>query len=270
MCGFVSIEKLVFRFGALILLAGVCLAQNQQSSASYRLEITVTDETGIAVSSARVLLGTASQTNLMHCETDFAGHCTFIGLSKGTFQLRVEKQGFYTSVPVSVLPEVTTAVDVALSHVREVRSVVNVNESPPAIDPAQVSSKEQISGLDIIDIPYPATHDYRNVLNFIPGVVQDSAGQPHLAGAQTYQTLTLLDGFNVTQPANGLLLVRVSTDAFRSVEVESSREPAEYVKVQAASRASRPDRCEVEIFPGSSVEAQLSSGLDDIVRAPKV
>jgi hypothetical protein len=40
-------------------------------------------------------------------------------------------------------------------------------------------------------------------LNFIPGVVQDSSGQPHVAGAQTYQTLTLLDGFNVTQPANG-------------------------------------------------------------------
>ena len=68
------------------------------------------------------------------------------------------------------------------------------------------------------------------MLNFIPGVVQDSSGQPHVAGAQTYQTLTLLDGFNVTQPANGLLLVRVSTDAFRSIEVEPSREPAEYGK----------------------------------------
>ena len=230
MCGFVSIEKLVFRFGALMLLAGSCLAQTQPPSASYKLDITVTDETGVAVTSARVLLSTASQTNLMHCETDFAGHCTFIGLTKGTFQLRVEKQGFYKSVPVSVLPEVTTAVDVALSHVQEIRSVVNVNESPPAIDPAQVSSKEQIFGLDIINIPYPGTHDYRNVLNFIPGVVQDSSGQPHVAGAQTYQTLTLLDGFNVTQPANGLLLVRVSTDAFRSVEVEPSREPAEYGK----------------------------------------
>jgi outer membrane receptor protein involved in Fe transport len=108
--------------------------------------------------------------------------------------------------------------------------VVNVSESPSAIDPAQVSSKEQVSGIDIIDIPYPATHDYRNVLNFIPGVVQDSSGQPHVAGAQTYQTVTLLDGFNVTQPANGLLLVRVSTDGFRSIEVEPSREPAEYGK----------------------------------------
>jgi hypothetical protein len=170
--GFVSIEKLIFRFGALMLLARPCLAQTQPPpNATYKLEITVTDETGVAVGSARAMLGTASQTNPLHCETDSAGHCTFLSLPKGTFQLRVEKQGFYAAVLPSVQPEVTAAVGVTLSRVQEVRSVINVNESPSPIDPAQVSSKEQISGLDIIDIPYPATHDYRNVLNFIPGVV---------------------------------------------------------------------------------------------------
>ncbi len=77
---------------------------------------------------------------------------------------------------------------------------------------------------------YPGTHDFRNALNFIPGVVQDQTGQPHIAGGQTYQTLTLLDGFDVTQPANGQLILRVSTDAFRSIQVEPSREPAEVGK----------------------------------------
>ncbi len=224
-------EKLALRVGVLTLLAP-CLAQTHPAlpNASHKLEITVTDENGVAVRSALVLLIAAPQANALHCETDFAGHCTFTGLAAATFQLRVEKQGFYAAVLPSVQPEVTAAVDVTLSHLEEVRSVVNVNESPPAIDAAQVSSKEQISGLEVIDIPYPATHDYRNVVNFIPGVVQDTSGQPHVAGAQTYQTLTLLDGFNVTQPANGLLLVRVSTDAFRSIEAEPSREPAEYGK----------------------------------------
>jgi hypothetical protein len=116
---------------------------------------------------------------------------------------------------------------VSISHQQEVREIMDVHESPPAIDPAQVSAQETISGLDIINIVYSGTHDFRNVLNFIPGVVQDQYGQPHIAGAQTYQTLTLLDGFNVTQPANGQLLIRVSTDAFRSIQVEPSREPAE-------------------------------------------
>jgi hypothetical protein len=226
------LEKLALQIGALALLVSPCLAQTHPapSTTSHKLEITVIDENGTAVRSAIVLLSNASQTNPLRCETDFAGHCTFTGLPTTTFQLRVEKQGFYTSVLPSVQPQTTVAVDVTLSHLQEVRSVVNVSESPSPIDPAQVSSKEQITGLDIIDIPYPATHDYRNVLNFIPGVVQDASGQPHVAGAQTYQTLTLLDGFNITQPANGLLLARVSTDGFRSIEVEPSREPAEYGK----------------------------------------
>ena len=103
-------------------------------------------------------------------------------------------------------------------------------ESPPAIDPQQVASTEQLTGLDVLNIPYPATHDYRNVLNFIPRVVQDPFGQPHIAGAETYQTLTLFDGFNVTQPANGLLLLRVSTDAIRLINAEDSRVSAEYGK----------------------------------------
>lgn len=226
-----------------------CLGHAQTHTAlpqgARKLEITVADENGVAVRSAHVILtvapptqpsagnpssGSPSPGSPWSCETDFAGRCSLNGLPTGSFQLRVEKQGYYAAMMPAIRPEDTAAVDVTLSHLEEVRSVVNVNESSPAIDPAQISSKEQLSGLDIIDVPYAATHDYRNVINFIPGVVQDASGQPHVAGADTYQTLTLLDGFNVTQPANGLLLVRVSTDAFRSIEVEPSREPAEYGK----------------------------------------
>ena len=226
------IRKLVLQIGVLTSVASPCLAQTHPAlpSATHKLEITVSDENGIAVRSAAVVISTASQTKALRCETDFAGHCVFSNLPVATFQLRVEKQGFYAAVLPSVQPQIAAAIDVTLSHLQELKSVVNVKESPSPIDPAQVSSKEEITGIDVIDIPYPATNDYRNVLNFIPGVVQDASGQPHIAGAQTYQTLTLLDGFNVSQPANGLLLARVSTDAFRSIEVEPSREPAEYGK----------------------------------------
>src|SRR5579863_833244 len=231
MRGFALIETLVRRFGALMLLVCHCIAQtNPTNNASRTLEVTVADENGVAVGTALVLLTAAQPPATLRCATNFAGHCFFTGLPAASVQLRVEKQGFYATVLPSVQLQATAAIDVTLSHLQEVRSVVNVNEPSLSIDPAQVSSKEQLSGLDIIDLPYPATHDYRNVLNFIPGVVQDTSGQPHVAGAETYQTLTLLDGFNVTQPANGLLLIRVSTDAFRSITVEPSREPAEFGK----------------------------------------
>ena len=188
--------------------------------------IAVADENGVAVAAARVSLESATPP-VVHCQTDFSGRCRFPSIASGAYRLRVEKQGFYATVEENVEIAPGSSIEVTISHQQEVREVVNVVESPPAIDPAQVAAQETISGLDVIDIVYPATNDYRNALNYIPGVVQDQSGQPHVAGAETYQTVTLLDGFNVTQPANGQLLVRVSTDAFRSIQVEPAREPAE-------------------------------------------
>ena len=207
----------------LLTLALVCTAAAQSATTST---ITVTDENGVAVPSARIFLQSPTLA-VLHCQTDFSGRCPLPSLPSGTYQLRVEKEGFYALEEPGAQITPGSSIEVSISHQQEVREIMDVHESPPAIDPAQVSAQETISGLDIINIVYSGTHDFRNVLNFIPGVVQDQYGQPHIAGAQTYQTLTLLDGFNVTQPANGQLLIRVSTDAFRSIQVEPSREPAE-------------------------------------------
>ncbi len=230
-----------------IFLICVCLAQTSPkppgSTPSQNIVLTVADENGVAVPSALVFLQASPQAVALRCVTDFAGHCEFSSLSAATYQLRVEKQGFYsvmlpaiqtgaaanldTNVDTNV--EVTN-IDVTLPHQQEVREVVDVVESPPAIDPAQVSDQEQLTGVDIINLPYPTTRDYRNALNFIPGVVNDVYGQPHIAGSETYQTLTLLDGFNVTQPATGQLLMRVSPDSLRLLDVEPTRNSAEYGK----------------------------------------
>jgi len=216
-----------------ICLVHVCLAQTSTeppgSTPSQNLLVTVTDENAVAVPSALVFLQASPQAVALRCITDFAGHCEFSNLSAPSYQLRVEKQGFYAVIFATVQTGAAN-IDVTLSHQQEVREVVDVVESPPAIDPAQIAAQQTLSGLDVLNIPYPATHDYRNVLNFIPGVVQDVSGQPHVAGAETYQTVTVLDGFNITQPANGQLLARISTDAFRSIQVEPAREPAEFGK----------------------------------------
>jgi TonB-dependent receptor-like protein len=202
----------------------IALAQFLHSQSPQRaLEIAVLDENSVPVPAARVLL--QGQAQSMRCVTDLVGRCHFTNLSLSAWQLRVEKEGFY----VFALPAVQTSgtLEVILTRQKEVREAVDVVESSPAIDPSQVSSQEQLSGLDIINIPYPNTRDYRYALNFIPGIVLDPSAQPHLAGGETHQTLVLLDGFNVTQPANGQLLVRVSTDALRTVNVETSRLPAQ-------------------------------------------
>ncbi|MGB8012716.1 MAG: carboxypeptidase regulatory-like domain-containing protein [Terriglobales bacterium] len=204
-------------------------ASVDRNAASQKLVVTVTDENGVLVESARVQLQAPPDVPL-RCETDFAGHCEFISLSEGTYELRVEKTGYYALVRPDLQASATANLDVTLLHQQEAREVVNVVESPLAIDPAQVSTKEEFTGAEIVDIPYPGTHDYRNVLSFMPGITPDAFGQAHVAGAETYQTLVLLDGFNVTQPTNGALAVRTSVESFRSIEVTPGREPAEFGK----------------------------------------
>ena len=204
-----------------VVAANHAAGQGAPSSAT----IAVTDENGVAVSGARVLAESAGSE--LHCQTDFAGRCALAGIAVGMYSLHVEKEGFYAAAQANVAMAPGATVEVAIAHQKEFREVVDVKESPPAIDPAQIAAKEEISGLDVINIVYPSTNDYRNAINFIPGVVLDQGGQPHVAGAETYQTVTLLDGFNVTQPSSGQLVARVSTDAFRSIQIEPSREPAE-------------------------------------------
>lgn len=217
----------------LITLVLICTAAAQSTSAPT---ITVVDDTGVAIRDARISIQSPSQP-ILRCLTDFNGRCEFPLLPPGQYQIHVEREGFYALDQPNVQIARGSPVEVALARQQEVRETVDVHESTPAIDPAQVSSQETLSGLDVINMVYPGTHDFRNALNFIPGVVLDQTGQPHIAGAEAYQTLTLLDGFNVTQPANGQLVVRVSTDAFRSIHVEPSRVPAEAGKGPAGMLA---------------------------------
>jgi len=190
----------------------------------------VNDENGVAVATARVLLQGPPSASPLRCETDFAGRCEFTGLPSGAYALSVEKIGFYALSLPNLQVGASPNVDVVLYHQQEMREVVNVQEAPLEIDPAQISAKEQLTGAELINVPYSGSHDYRNALTYIPGSTPDAFGQFHLAGAETYQILTLFDGFNVTDPATGQLQLRTNADSFRSIEVQPSREPAEYGK----------------------------------------
>jgi hypothetical protein len=190
----------------------------------------VIDENGAAVQAAHVTIEKIEGKTTFKCETGYAGKCEISDVVIGLYRGRVEKEGFYA---VS-LPQLDTgkseAVEVVLNHVQELADVVDVVESPPAIDPEKTSNQEKLGTSEIVNLPYPSTRDFRNLLPLIPGVLQDAAGQVHLGGSASYQIQDQLDGFNITQPATGLLDARVSVDAIRSLQVETSRYSAEYGK----------------------------------------
>lgn len=210
----------MFRRVLLVIVLSACCALAQ----TRPLVINVVDENGLHVADVQVQLRGATT---FACTTSAAGRCV-IPAPSGSYELTASRPGFYEVVVHNVEPQTTPLLQVTLTHTQEVKESLEVRASPPAIDAQQVAQTNTLGSAEIINVPFPVTRDIRYALPFIPGVVRDRSGQIHVSGADTYQTLTLLDGFDVADPATGLLNTRFSTDAIRAIDVESSRYSARY------------------------------------------
>ena len=222
-----EIRKIV----ALILLCGAHagVAQTGQPEAATdarAVALTVVDENGLAVSGAQVTIQEPGRPPLRRV-TDYAGRCDWIPQQATPYIVLVEKPGFYRSTATGVDAGVRS-MRIVLAHEQVVREEVNVTASTQGIDPEQISDRSTMNTAEIVNIPYPTNRDIRNLLRLTPGVVADPSGQVHLAGGSTYMTLYMLDGFDIRSPIDGTLDLRVSTDAVRSLDIESTRYPVEF------------------------------------------
>ena len=190
--------------------------------------LTVSDENGLAVSSAQVTVSEPGRHDVQF-QTDYAGRCSYPLHQDAPYQLRVEKPNFY-QVTKSSMDVHLNEVSVVLVHVQVIQQEVNVEASTVGIDPEQTSLKSTMNTPEIVNIPYPTSRDIRNLLPFNPGIVQDASGQVHVAGSETYATLDLLDGFDIRSPVSGQLAMRVSADAVRSIDTEITRYPVSFGK----------------------------------------
>jgi hypothetical protein len=194
----------------------------------------VVDENGVIVSGAKVTLSGPEAPSPVFATTDEAGRFLLAPLPPGIYELRVEKPGFYAYLSHSFeLGQQPGPIEVVLNHQREFGETVNVVYSAPVIDPQQVSAESTLHAEEIVEMPYPATHDFRSALPLLPGVVKDNLGLVHLNGGAENQAYYSLDGFNIGNPVSGALQNRVSIDSLRKVTVESSRYSAEFGKGSA-------------------------------------
>ncbi|MGA2570531.1 MAG: hypothetical protein ABSF23_08440 [Terracidiphilus sp.] len=202
------------------------LAAAQPRSPGAQVTVTVVDENGQAVEGAQVTIAEPGLEPATQW-TDYAGICATVLRQKQPYRIHVEKPGFYQA-DESGVDAAQSSVRVALAHVQIVREEVNVTASSPGIDVEQVSDQSTLNTPEIVNIPYSESRDIRNLLPFNPGVVQDSTGQVHVAGSETWETLDTLDGFDIRSPAGGSLSLRVSADAVRSIDSQTTRVPAEF------------------------------------------
>jgi hypothetical protein len=201
---------------------------NPRAPAPATLSVTVVSENGTPVGSAQITLTRAKGALNFQGETDYAGQFKFTDLFPGTYQLRVEKEGFYVATLAKLTVNETQNVTITLNHLRKVAESVKVVYTPPMIDPSQTSSSSSLNERQIIDLPYVVPRDIRYALPLLPGVLQDSTGQIHIDGSSTSQILDELDGFDITDPATGEFNERIAPEALRNIDVEDSRYPVEY------------------------------------------
>jgi hypothetical protein len=157
----------------------------------------------------------------------------------GGFKLTVPSEGpyFFAATLSGYLPVTNLPVDVhadmgevylVLNHAKEVLQSVDVNASQEAVDVEQTQSERVLTGIQIMDIPYPSTHSLREAMALIPGQVEDATGGLHFDGGREEQTNYLLDGFNISDPLTGTLKTTVSVEAVSSIDYLSGRYSPEY------------------------------------------
>ena len=215
----------IIRVMAFGLLLSACVDAQQSRQ---RITITVVDEVGAPVAGAQIVVRSEGSQRIA-METDFAGRGTYETRTHAPYKLEVTRPGFYQRIVDEGDPD-AREVRIVLNHEQMVSEQVRVAASVPGINPEQVSDKTTMNLAEITNVPYPTSRDIRNLLSFYPGVVQDESGQVHVAGSETWATLYLLDGFDIRSPVSGNLAARVSADAVRSIDQESTRYPVEYGK----------------------------------------
>ena len=210
----------------LTVVLALLITESRAQISGPRTVIAVVDEVGAPVAGAQILIHRGRQQAVV-AQTDFAGRGACVLPTDAPYTLEVTKPGFYQRIVEQPEPD-ADELRIVLTHEQTVSEQVSIAASVPGIDPEQLSDKTTMNVPEITNVPYPTSRDIRNLLAFYPEVVQDGSGQVHVAGSETWSTLDLLDGFDIRSPVSGNLAVRISADAVRSIDQESTRYPVEY------------------------------------------
>lgn len=212
--------------GAILLCAALVAGMAMPAQAATQVTLTVRSTGGQAVQNAHV---TVQETALapINVSTDYAGRCTYALHGSGPYRLQITAPGFYP-LDKTIMQAAQTNVVATLQHEELLEQQVRVAGAPAGLNTQEPTDKATMGTAAIVNIPFVGNRDIRNLLPYFPGVVADETGQVHVAGSETWETLDTLDGFDIRSPAGGDLALRISTDAVRSMNVESTRYPVQY------------------------------------------
>lgn len=226
--------RFAFLVGILLPLASVCRAE-------LAVMGRVVDENNAAVAGARIVFRPASPISgnpEYEAQADPTGVFSVTVPGRGDYLASADHEGYFQlkDLPVQIA-DPPLEIHLVLNHVREFFQAVSVTASPSPIDVEQTASERRLTGLQILNVPYPSTRSLRNAMRLMPGVIQDSTGELHFNGSAENQVLYTLNDFNISDPLTGRFDTRLSVDAVRSLRYSTGRFSPEFGKGSAGALA---------------------------------
>jgi hypothetical protein len=217
---------------ALFLRAIACLLL-AASAAQAQVRVagrTVTDTAAPIAGVEVVLREAAADVIVARASSDPAGAFTLEIPRPGTYRVSAERSGYFAIDNLAVELASTQPLVLTLPPVREHVESLEVTSRADPTSVTQESAEQTLSGAEAMNVPFNGSHNLKNALKTLPGVVQDGVSGIHVDGARESQTLFVLDGFNVGDPLSGGFDPRISVEAVQALTVHSGVFPAEYGK----------------------------------------
>ncbi len=252
-----SILALAWTVAATVFALGTPGIAAAQGTATIRG--TVTDASGGVLPGATITITNAGTKDTRTAVSDDRGGYTFASLFNGTYELKVELEGFkgYDAKNIVLSPNDTRGLDVML-EVGSLTDVITVS-SPLEIIQTETGAREGVLRAEQIDNLSVVSRSSLELLRIMPGVVSPSIDTPGFesvsfgGGANATQGYTVngvrssnntvsLDGSALIDiGSNNGVIVTLNNDMVQEVKIQSSNFAAEYgaggVSVSAVTKA---------------------------------
>jgi len=237
--GAFSTASIVLIILLFILSISLCPATHAQSTA--QLNGTVSDASGAAVPSAKVVLRNVATSEEWNAQTNSAGLYVFPSLPPGNYQITVTQTGFQTLVVGDLALDVATSVtkDLHLT-VGSVSQQIQVTTEAPLIETSTTGVGQVINSKTVQEIPLNGRH-FVDLNLLTPGTVTPPAngfltaplrGQGsfaiNTAGQREDTTNWLINGINLNDPSQNQVTFQPPIDTLQEFKVDNSTFPAQY------------------------------------------
>jgi hypothetical protein len=255
-----------------ILSVSLCPVIDAQSTAL--LNGTVSDASGAAVPSAKVILRNTATSEEWNTQTNGAGLYVFPSLPPGNYQITVTQAGFQTLIVTDLRLDVATSVtkDLQLT-VGSVFQQVQVTTEAPLIETSTTGVGQVINSKTVQEIPLNGRH-FVDLNLLTPGTVTPPAngfltaplrGQGsfaiNTAGQREDTTNWLVNGINLNDPVQNQVTFQPPLDTLEEFKVDNSTFPAQYGR-NAGAIVNIATRSGTNEYHGEAFEFFRNNALD--------